>query len=264
MCMRVLPNIELTEEQYDYMIGWYSYDSGAESNLYKIPKLFGVETITKIWNDETPVMILENKFKKIKELYQIQELEQINDIRIVSSVSYKGRVIGYVMNYSSDIPLYDVCVSRWEKMAILMRVHKKLKRFEELGIIYSDVSCANILVGNHNEVTLCDLDNVALPKLNLKMDCYRDEVKEFINNYGQFDEKVTSYTFNLLTISQLYFLEEYELVKEYLESEQIPEEFEPSAYCAIRDQMRIVTPEYEGLYLTDYVKPKYKSIAKKF
>ena len=61
MCMRVLPNIELTEEQYEYIICRDHYfGEGVEADIYKMSK----KNVAKIWYTEYPDEI-ENKFQKL-------------------------------------------------------------------------------------------------------------------------------------------------------------------------------------------------------
>ena len=266
MCMRVLPNIELTEEQYDYICKYNYFGEGAESDIYKISK----KNIAKIWSSGAYLEI-ENKFQKIKALYQIEELEQINDIKIISSISYNGEIIGYQMTFSRGIPYYKLSkyrnVSRKEKLEIFMRTRQKIKQFADLGIIYCDIHEGNILIGRHR-VTFCDLDNVAIPKLGLEIDARTKLNDIFLREYGKFDEKISSFVLNMFTLQELCFLNlvnyrrVFKKLKTFSKMNAVPIEFEPERYYAILEQMSNITPEYEGLYLTDYVKPTYKSLIK--
>ena len=258
MCMRVLPNIELNLAQMCFLSDQHPYRRGKESILYQLP-FFEENTLAKIWeSDILEDSEMENKCKKVNALYQLEILEEMNHLKILKSISFQKKVIGYLISRFDGISLEQVSATRKEKLDILIKVRKRLQQFQKLGIIYGDIKSSNILVGT-DDICICDLDNIWIQGLD--MDVYPNALDEFISNYGKLDEKAMSYMFNLLTLKELCSLEENRLVEEYLESEQIPREFEPRTYLTIRDQMCIVTPEYEGLYLTDYVKPKYKSIA---
>lgn len=159
------------------------------------------------------------------------------------------------MNKSAYREIDNVPMTRTELLHYLLLARQKLCQLEELEIIYGDISGSNILVFQ-NDVCFCDLDNVAYQGFD--MDIMSNSLKEFTCNYGRIDQKAVSYMYNIFTIRQLCFLDENRLVEEYLETEQIPRELLPTPYRQIKEQMRVVTPQYEGHYLMDYVKEKYK------
>lgn len=252
MNMRNLPNITITKEQFQYIKATTLFDYGSESVLYKIPSIFGTKTVAKIFfglNDT----VIQNKFEKLKRLYQIETLPKINEVQILASISCNKKVIGYLMNCSSFQEIAKVPRKRSETLQYLILARQKLKQLEQLGILYGDISSSNLLVGENN-VCFCDLDNVAYQ--NFSMDNYTNVLIEFIKNYGCFNEKAISYMFNILTIKELCFIEENRLVEEYLETEQIPRELASRPYRYIRNQMRFITPQYEGFYFIDHVKKK--------
>lgn len=253
MCMRTLPNIEITEEQLYYMYGQDDFSYGSESTIYEIPSIFGSGTLAKIFDSSKTV--IENKFEKIKRLYQLEELEKINDIKILSSISCKGEIIGYLMNKSAYTEMGIDPVPRIEQLKQLAMARQKLEQFLQLGIIYGDVNASNILVGK-NDVCLCDLDNVAYQGFG--MDLLSDSADIFIWNYRKIDEKLISYMHNLLTINELNsFVNDWQ-TEGYINSSEIPQEFMPDSFSEIRKQMRMITPQYQGLYFVDFIKEEYK------
>lgn len=258
MFMRNLENVELTKEQYHYMKRRV-YDYGTEATLYSEPSIFGMGTVAKIFNDSDKT-IIQNKFLKIHQLYQLEDLEKINDIHILKSISYQRKIIGYLMNrtHYRDISFVS---DQTQILYYLLKGRQKLKQMQELGILYGDISISNLMVYG-NDVCFCDLDNVSYQ--GFKMDMVSEFLEEFICNYGEVDEKLHSYMYNLLTIRMLCSLDETSLVKDYFEEEQIPEELLPRYYLYIRKQMQFVTPKYDDIYFIDYVKEKVKQKAMTF
>ncbi len=254
--MKKLPNIKLTAKQFLSLYDAPSFDYGGESNIYQIPELFGEDTLAKIWTCDIPPYVIDNKFQKIKLLYQNEQLEQINDVKILASISYGKNIVGYTMTRSYFRSLDFICTSREDQLRILIQIKEKLKQFETLGILYGDVSAGNILVGSQ-DVCFCDLDNVAYQGYD--MDYYSASLQQFIDCYGKINFDIVSYAFNYLVLRQLCSLDTNEKVTDYLKTEQIPEEIEAESYQKIKKQMNNAC-SYEGLYLTDYIKPEYQPL----
>lgn len=259
--MKCLPNIKITNEEKQYLLNQNRFNYGTESLIFDAPSLFGENRLAKIWDvDVCKEKTIQNKFEKLKRLYHIDTLKEINDIQIIASISCEGEIIGYLMNKSPYREIDFFPTSRTEMLNYLWLARQKLKQFEQLGILYGDISSSNILFFK-NDVCFCDLDNVAYQELD--MDIVPVCLGEFMRKYEfsstmKVNEKAISYMYNLFTIKELCFLDENRLVEEYLESEQIPRELLPLAYKEIRRQMRHIAPSYEGYYFIDYVKDKYK------
>lgn len=254
MYMKRLPNIEITQEQLIAMFEHEIFNGGTESIIYDIPSIFGNQTLAKVWRPNFHNMI-PNKFEKLKRLYQIDQLKEINDIQILTSISYDGKIIGYGMSKSNYQKINSKAITRTEILYYLVKARQKLKQFEELGILYGDISNSNILIAR-GDVCFCDLDNVAYQEL--EMDITQTILDFFVRDYGKIDEKAVSYLYNIFTLKNLCHFDTNAKVEEYLETEQIPRELLPGPYRYIKEQMRTVTPFYEGYYLIDYVKEKYK------
>ncbi len=252
--MKCLPNIEITKEQLKYGREQISFDSGAESILYELPSIFGSGTVAKIWKNGRQEVI-QNKFEKIKRLYQIEELRKINDITILKSISCNGDIIGYLTNRVFYHPMAKGNFTRIEKLKYLLLARQKLQQFLDLGILYGDISNKNILVSK-NDVCFCDLDNVAYQEL--KMDIEPLILDYFLSDYGKLDEKAISYMYNIFTIKILCSLKENQDVEQYFKTEKVPHELLLGAYYSIRYQMMHVKPWYEEHYFIDYIKNKYK------
>lgn len=259
MYMKCLPNIEITKEQLKYVKQQISFDSGAESLLYELPSIFGSRTVAKIWKNGRQEVI-QNKFKKIERLYQIEELKKINDIRILKSISCNGEIIGYLTNRVFYQSMAKVSITRIEILKYLLLARQKLQQFLDLGILYGDISDKNILVSK-NAVCFCDLDNVAYQEL--EMDINPRILDYFLSDYGKLDEKAISYMYNIFTIKELCSLKEDFKVERYFDTIRIPRELSPVSYEYIKEQMQNVTPRYTGLYFIDYVKDRYKEKVKK-
>lgn len=253
MYMKRLPNIDLTEKEICYLEKQPIKDYGAESRLYEIPAIFGQNTVAKMFaflGEE----VIQNKFEKIKRLYQLEELTRINEIQILKSISYRGKLVGYLMNKSVYLTADCYRMTRKQQLEYLMLARQKLFQLEKLDILYGDISASNIMIGK-NDICFCDLDNVAYQEL--PMDVQPGILEEFVSQYGKMDSKAVSYMFNFYTLKQLCFLDGNKEVEEYLEIPQIPREIIPQYYLAIKNQMRIITQTYEGRYFVDYIKPKY-------
>lgn len=254
MYMRILPNIEITKEQLNYIKSKDIFNYGSESYLYIVPSIFGFGTVAKIWLKQEEQVIY-NKFEKIKRLYQIEILKEINAIQILKSISCEGRIVGYTMNKSSYQEINQVPMTGIEVLQKLLLTRQKLQQFLNLEILYGDISSSNILV-SENDICFCDLDNVSYQEL--KMDTNSKFLNDFITKYGIFDEKAISYMHNLLTIKELcLFSDEYQ-VQRYLRGGEVPTGLSLTDYRYICAQMLEVTPSYEGYYLIDFIEPKYK------
>lgn len=251
--MKRLPNIDLTKEQIIYLKIQSIWNFGAESFLYQNPSIFGEKTVAKIF-ESAEESTIQNKFEKIKRLYQLEELKKINEIQILSSISCQGKIIGYLMNKSSYSEVNCYPMTRKQQLTHLLLARKKIHQLEQLDIIYGDISASNIMVGE-NDVCFCDLDNVAYQEL--PMDLQPKKLVEFVSQYGKMDKKAVSYMFNIYTLKQLCFLDGNRKIEEYLEMPQIPREIIPQFYTTIKNQMRMITPNYGGGYFVDYIKPKY-------
>ncbi len=251
MCMKSLPNIELTEEQYHYMIR-RKFDYGSESILYSEPSIFGSNTVAKIYNTKNE-QIIQNKHEKLKGMYQLEKLKEINDIQILKSISYQRKIIGSLYSRTCYRDFNQISMKKSEILQVLIQIRYKLQQLESMDILYGDISGSNVMI-YQNQICFCDLDNVAYQ--DYPMDLMVEQLIEFITNYGKFDAKAVSYMFNFFALKKLCFFEENKQVEEYLELMSIPREFKPKPYLYITEQMRIVTPYYKGYYLTDYVKQK--------
>ena len=267
--MKCLPNIKITNEEKQNLLNQNNFNYGEDSLIFEAPSLFGENRLAKIWDMDAffcKEKTIQNKFEKLKRLYQIDALKDINDIQITASISCEEEIIGYLMNKSPYREIDYFPTTHTEMLNYLWLARQKLKQFEQMGILYGDISSSNILFFK-NDVCFCDLDNVAYQELD--MDIVPVCLGEFMRKYEfsstrKVNKKAISYMYNLFTIKQLCFLDENRLVEEYLESEQIPRELLPLAYKEIRKQMRHVTPLYEGYYFIDYVKEKYKEKLKRY
>lgn len=259
--MNCLPNIKITNKEKQYLLNQKKFNHGTESFIFEVPSLFGENRLAKIWDvDVCKGETIQNKFEKLKRLYHIDTLKEINDIQIIASISCEGEIIGYLMNKSSYRKIDYFPTTHTEMLNYLWLARQKLKQFEQLEILYGDISSSNILFLK-NDVCFCDLDNVAYQELDMDIVpvCLGEFMRKFeFSSTMKVNEKDISYMYNLFTIKGLCFLDENRLVEEYLESEQIPRELLPLAYKEIRKQMRHVTSLYEGHYFIDYVKDKYK------
>ena len=263
MYVKSLPNIKITKKEKQYLLSQNEFNYGSESLIFEVPSLFGENKLAKIWDIDAfscKEKAIQNKFEKLKRLYHIDILKEINAIQILASISCEGEIIGYLMNKSSYREIDYFPTTHTEMLNYLWLARQKLKQFEQIGILYGDISSSNILFFQ-NDVCFCDLDNVAYQELD--MDIVPLCLREFMGKYEfssimKVNEKAISYMYNLFTLKKLCFLDENRLVEEYLESEQIPRELRPLAYKEIKKQMCHVTPFYEGYYFIDYVKDKYK------
>lgn len=229
----------------------YYWTSGSEGLIYRIPdgrknmlmKLFFEPNVgTFLWPDAT----MKNKEQKVQCL---KEMALPNKVQVKGNIFFKGEFIGYffheAMNYQ------DFCFNSFttfQKLEFLKRLRNQLVRFHKLGIVYGDLKSNNVLahVTNHKLGCLCDLDNMKIK--DFPIDIKSNYVDEFLYQYGEVDEKLDWYVFNLLTLEAIYGLDRTTDAA-YHETRAFMDQY--SGSCSSLREMQHITPHYEGNLLID-------------
>lgn len=242
---------KLTKEIYDY---------GSESLIIKS----GHNTLYKVIKDnplyckEENLLMKENKYQKIKKLYNIKDFNNL--IKILGIITVNGNFTGYEMSYNENyITLFNSCLDTGEKIKYLSKIKEKLLYFESLGIIYADIKSDNILINPKDDtVGFCDLDNIWID--NYQIDCSPRVVSEFFKRVGCVDNRIHSYMHNLLTLNEIEqnsnFMEN-ELY--YLGKAQYPDFFNKECSNIAKEMVRY-NSVYTGKYFIDEIN---KTILKK-
>lgn len=204
--MTLLRDIKLTSTEVDDLMKNQRFSIGGESvichsdNPRTLYKIFAVPRYNR-----TIIEMPENKFSKVKELYQ-KKLK--SSVQPVSTISMDGRLIGYEMTYDpSFISLEKANLSRKETIKVLKKTRDILLYFDSQDVTYSDIKSDNILVNpKTKEVMFCDMDNTRIGQYPVDIKCFN--LMRFYEIYGKIDNVVQAYMHNLLTLEQLGFKDE--------------------------------------------------------
>ena len=238
----MIPNIELTHEQLNYLLVRNKITSGGEAiicesdNPHTLYKLF--------WNYHKQLPMLENKVKKIELLSQMQLDYSVRPLR---TISFNNMIIGYEMTADYDFNSYKLYqLSEDELVHFLKETKNILEYFSSKGIIYGDVNARNILFNrNTGEIKFCDIDNIQIGNYQIDRIPYNLAYYEELRGI---DYDVHSYMHNLMT------LEAYQLDLYYSSNIDIFRTFKYPAY-KIMDSMRNPN-EFDGRYLIRYKRKK--------
>lgn len=100
--MKIMPNIKLTQEEYEQIATQNKIAFGGERIICKGENPNSLYKIFVEYDTITPVGMSDNKHEKIKELYQ-RQLEHA--VQPLSTISLNGDLIGYEMTYVKMIYL---------------------------------------------------------------------------------------------------------------------------------------------------------------
>lgn len=192
--MKLIPNIELTDEQIKELTTLYRITKGSEAAICE-----GITngTIAKIFTKHNEIIpCSDNKEKKIVELYNMQLDYSTIPVR---TISYKGNIVGYEMTTNPYYDTYkDYSLTLQEERQLLLKTRQVLEYFKSKGIIYGDIELRNILFNRETgDVIFCDMDNVHLDKYPMDL---RPSTLEHYYLSRDMDEGVHPYMHNLLTL----------------------------------------------------------------
>ena len=186
--MAILPNIELTKKELISLMATETSLYGGEGIILKGPyekevrKLFHYPVSRETADLEKFYYRMDNKQKKLTELYQ-KQIE--NDITPIRTVSYEDSIVGYDMT-SPNLKKpthYDI-----EK---LQKLKGKIKQFHDQGIVHGDIKESNILINSQGEIVLCDLDNMQVD--DYPIDYFNYMITPFSNENGLVNQNADIY-----------------------------------------------------------------------
>lgn len=252
----MIKDVRLTDAEYDFLNQAYC-DKGSEGKIirkgkYAI-KLFNEDFGNEDYLEDEIEEIRENKFNKIKLLYEKKDLLN-NEFYPLETISYNGRFVGYKGYWFNYLTYQFACLSRKEHIFYLKKLREKLRIFHELGIVYGDIKDDNILIDViKKDVIFLDLDNIKIDEYPIDMMNYY--VKNFNFKYHNIDDKLDSYMLNLLTLDKLFpCYEWYNEVINRLELGYIPKCFLNSSYVKAKKlshEMVNLDRKYSGKYFID-------------
>lgn len=198
--MKSMPNINITRQQYDQMLSYNRIVGGGEGIIFTTPNPNSVYKIFRDYETSLPVPMSDNKYKKIKELYQ-RQLEY--SVHPISTISMGGELVGYEMTKDEyDISLGKIRLSRRKLIECLQKTSEILKYFASEGIVYGDVKANNILVNmKTRKIKFCDMDNIQLGEYPI--DLINDYVDSIIDSPADITPAVDAYMHNLMTLQML-------------------------------------------------------------
>lgn len=252
--MKKMPNITLTSGEFNRIIEFGSFNrEGGESIICRSNKKDTLYKICYDINNQEVIEMSNNKFQKLLALYEM-DLEY--SVKVLSTISVNGHLLGYEMTYDpKDIPLDKANLNRGQIIDILRNTREALIYYSGKKITYGDVKSNNILVNRRtNRITFCDMDNVQIE--NHPIDIMGRQLKDFYDEFGKIDSFADAYMHNLLTLQQLGFPNKYTTIEGIiltLKSGTLPQEgFDKEA---IDTFYSMITPKkFNGEYVVEYVK----------
>ena len=178
------------------------------SNLEKISENNMLGSESSIYN-----CFFNNKFYLYKQPHEFKQdiaekMNLLTDIDnpylitpkfIIYGDNYK-KPIGYLLHYLDGYnSLYDLKLSKEEKINILKRVKMAIIEMHKIGIIHCDLHLANIMYGK-NDVKIIDLDSSKY--LNYQPDDFNSYSQEYLK-INKLSKAVDIYNFNIDTFSCL-------------------------------------------------------------
>ena len=156
-----LPNKKLDDKE---MLGSFlkgKMYGGAEAVICESDKYYSVY---KIFTENGQIVPMgDNKEEKINILYD-KELDYTT--KILSTISYKGDLVGYEMAYDEELvsqDFYKFAYNKKELVYFLRKTKEILEYFKEHDVLYGDVAVRNILFNRRTgEIAFCDMDNVKI------------------------------------------------------------------------------------------------------
>ncbi|MDD5887878.1 MAG: hypothetical protein PUC82_00055 [bacterium] len=208
--MSRIPNIKLNIKELDNILK-EELSSGGEAVICRGSK---ANTLYKIFADSSyqrysdaigipfslsTIEMSDNKFKKIQKLYQ---MSLKNSVRPISTLSVKGRLIGYEMTYDKDDKaLVDQSLSTEELIYFLKQSRDVLEYYAKNDITYGDINTRNILVNKKTgTIKFCDMDNIRLGEYPIDVmgrDLY---IYSIIRGL---DQKTDAYMHNIMSLKSL-------------------------------------------------------------
>lgn len=247
----MLPNLEIAEEDLDFLFNDRRFDYGGESIICKGIKK---NTAYKIYYDRDNEEVLtmpDNKFEKVKRQYN-EPLE--HSIRPLRSITLLGELIGYEMTYDEDdVSLLDAILDKEGLLHCLKTTKNILEYYHSKDIIYGDVKDDNILINKKTgEIKFCDMDNIFMQELPI--DVMSQELSDFFDEHQKSDIIADHYMHNILTLYKLkYKKKDNQKIAQMLREGTITElpTDDKKAKCIIKKMQNLST--YQGGYLIDYV-----------
>ncbi len=228
----------------------FYWKSGSEGNIYRIPD--GIKNILlKLFYNpfngaSLPEKTIQNKRKKISTL---KKMVLPNRVQVKGNVFLDDKFIGYILTEAMNYQ--DLCFNSFttfQKLEFLRRLKTQLQRFHALGIIYGDLKSNNVLshISNYKLGCLCDLDNMQVK--GYPIDITSDYVDEFLFQYGDINEKLDWYMFNLLTLETIFGLDKTTYMA-YIETRSFMNNY--TGNCSSLKAMQHITSLYKGDLLID-------------
>lgn len=198
--MKSMPNVKISRQDFERLITQNRYGSGGEGVICTTPSPHTLYKIFVEYETSIPVIMSDNKRKKIQELYH-RHIE--HSTQPLSTISLDGELIGYEMTGDQDdISLLSIHLPRRKKIEVLKRSSEILQYFASQGITYGDVKANNILVNRKtNQVKFCDMDNIKLD--DYPIDLLNDYVDSIIESESDINPSVDAYMHNLMTLQLL-------------------------------------------------------------
>ena len=157
--MKIMPNLELTEEQIHGILTRNRLFSGGEATICESDNPYSLYKIFTKLGKAIPMGL--NKEKKIELIYDMQPENSVQPLR---TISLNDVIVGYEMSSEYDFETYKLYqLSDEERLHFLKESKRILEYFSNKGIIYGDIEPRNILFNRDTgEIKFCDIDNIQI------------------------------------------------------------------------------------------------------
>lgn len=240
----VMKKIQLSLEQICYASKEFRWKSGGEGFIIRIPYKESYIILKIFYNDCTFHLSKSILKQKENKLCKIKQRKIENNIQPLMIATLEEETIGYFMTYAKNFLTLDSLKGNREYyIRILRQIQKRIRQFHQKNIFLGDIKENNILVqaNNPNIICFCDLDNMAVDDIPFDITNYYTD--SFLFQYGEIDEKVDWYTFNLMTLQILYQLKDYEEALAYVTRYR--------GNCRAIWDMQRISENYEGKILLE-------------
>ncbi len=248
--MQLLPNRTISFEQLDYLIANCLFDYGGESLILSPEDKRSLYKVFVRPNSRFPREMSDNKKRKIESIYwrQVEHL-----VPPMSTLSCNGMLIGYELTVDpDDISLFNLALSRKDKLYYLRELKKILEYFASQDITFGDIKSDNILINpKTRRIRFCDIDNIRVGEHPI--DVMSQELYDFTNANNNPDETADSYMHNLLTLEQLYYegTSQYNILTKLYDGTR-PADLPPKAHTVIDHMLK--PKEFTKEYMIQYFK----------
>ena len=199
----MLKNIELSSDDLTKLLLYSSISCGSEGIILDAGKNIAYKIFGDFLSNDKVTSMSDNKFSKIKKLYEL-DLDSL--VKIYSTISMNGELIGYSMSYDKkDFTFNDIHYPNEYIIFVLKKLKEILLELARNDIVYGDVHDQNILINHRKKsVKMCDIDNMMVA--GFPMDLKGSTINNYIKDRDNMvDSTLDAYMYNILSFTKVNF-----------------------------------------------------------